>query len=310
MTSPIDSLHRHYTASEIEAANDTDLPALLSSLGYHVRRIGRFYTTLEMDSLRVKGRRIWYRYSESIGGDAVAFLRRFHGMSFPEAVHYLLIFNGYSGDSILPRQRTRPPPQRRRPVFVLPPPHSDNERVCAYLRGRGIAPGIIGSFIKMGLLYEDKDHNCVFVGRDSAGNPVFATRRGTWSSFKCDAAGSDKRIAFRFPHDPALPDVRVFEAPIDLMSWFTLYGQTNAIALCGLHDAPLEAYLDENPHISRIVLCLDADGPGHEAAERLGAKYRGRGYGIDDLIPPSGKDWNEYLRTRELTAGYPAAGEL
>lgn len=93
MTSPADSPHRHYTASEIETANDTDLPALLSSLGYHVKRVGRFHTTLEMDSLRVKDRRIWYRYSESIGGDAVAFLRRFHGMSFPEAVRYLLIFN-------------------------------------------------------------------------------------------------------------------------------------------------------------------------------------------------------------------------
>lgn len=130
MTSSADSPYRHYTASEIEAANDTDLPALLSSLGYHVRRVGRFYTTLEMDSLRVKDRRIWYRYSESIGGDAVAFLRRFHGMSFPEAVHYLLIFNGHSGDSILPRQSTRPPPQRRRPVLSF---HRRTATTSAYV---------------------------------------------------------------------------------------------------------------------------------------------------------------------------------
>lgn len=114
MTNSIDSPHRHYTVSEIDAANDTDLPELLSSLGYHVRRIGGFYTTQEMDSLRVKNRRTWYRYSESIGGDAVTFLRHSHGMSFPEAVRYLLAFNGYSVDSpiSLPRQRTRPPPQR------------------------------------------------------------------------------------------------------------------------------------------------------------------------------------------------------
>ena len=290
---------RHYTASEIEAANDTDLPELLSSLGYHVRRIGRFYTTLEMDSLRVKNCRTWYRYSESTGGDAIAFLRRFHGMSFPEAVGYLLDFNGYPVVSpILPRQRTRPPPQRGRPVFVLPPPNGDNERVYAYLCGRGIAPGIVDSFIETGLLYEDMNHNCVFVGRDSAGTPRFAAKRGTWGSFKCDMTGSDKRIAFRYPCDPTLHDVHVFEAPIDLMSWFSLYGQANAVALCGLHDAPLETYLDDNPHISRIVLCLDDDKPGREAAERLRVKYWGRGYGIDDLIPPSGKDWNEYLQMK------------
>ena len=301
MTSSVDSLHRHYSASEIEAANDTDLPELLSSLGYHVRRVGRFYTTQEMDSLRVRDRRIWYRYSESTGGDAVAFLRRFHGMSFPEAVGYLLDFNGYSGDSpaSLPEKRIRPPPQRERPVFVLPPPNRDNERVCAYLKGRGIAPGVIGSFIEMGLLYEDAEyHNCVFVGRDRSGNPVFAAKRGTWGDFKGDTVGSDKRIAFRYPCDPALHEVHVFEAPIDLMSWFTLYGCCNAVALCGLHDAPLEAYLDDNPTISRIVLCLDDDRWGREAAERLGEKHRALGYGIDDLIPPAGKDWSEYLQIR------------
>ena len=143
----------------------------------------------------------------------------------------------------------------------------------------------------------------MFVGRNGTGTPAFATKCGTGSSpFKCDAAGSNKRIAFRFPCNPALHDVHVFEAPINLMSWFTLYGQANAVALCGLHDAPLETYLDDNPHISRIVLCLDADKPGRDAAERLGAKYRERGYGIDDLIPPSGKDWNEYLQLKDVAA--------
>ena len=68
-------------------------------------------------------------------------------------------------------------------------------------------------------------------------------------------AGSDKRIAFRAPYDPALDWAAVFEAPIDLMSWFTLYGKCNAIALCGLYDGPLETYLDDHPHVRRIVLC-------------------------------------------------------
>ncbi|MDE7261648.1 MAG: topoisomerase, partial [Oscillospiraceae bacterium] len=80
----------HYTASEIEAANDTDLPDLLASLGYQVRRIGSCYTTKEMDSLRIWDRRTWYRYSESIGGDAIAFLQHFEGKTFPEAVDFLL----------------------------------------------------------------------------------------------------------------------------------------------------------------------------------------------------------------------------
>lgn len=295
--------YRHFTASEIDAANDTDLPDLLASLGYQVQRVGSYYTTREMDSLRIKDRRIWFRNSENTGGDAVAFVQHFHGMSFPEAVRYLLAFNGYSVDSPapIPRQRSRPPPQRGRPAFVLPPPNGDNERVRAYLRGRGIAPGVIDDFINMGLLYEDaKHHNCVFVGRDGAGKPVFAAKRGTCDSvpFRGDVAGSDKRIAFRVPCDPALGRVAAFEAPIDLMSWFTLHGRSNAIALCGLYDGPLETYLKDAPHIRRIVLCLDADGWGRKAAERLGEKYRGLGYETEDRLPPSGKDWNEFLQQR------------
>nr|WP_304972507.1 DUF3991 domain-containing protein [uncultured Bilophila sp.] len=210
--------YRHFTASEIDAANDTDLPDLLASLGYQVRRVGSYYTTREMDSLRIKDRRIWFRNSENTGGDAVAFVQHFHGMSFPEAVRYLLAFNGYSVDSPapIPRQRSRPPPQRGRPDFALPPPNGDDERVRAYLLGRGIAPGVIDDFINMGLLYEDaKHHNCVFVGRDGAGKPVFAAKRGTCDSvpFRGDVAGSDKRIAFRVPCNPALDRVAAFEAP-------------------------------------------------------------------------------------------------
>lgn len=294
--------YRHFTASEIDAANDTDLPDLLASLGYQVRRVGSYYTTREMDSLRIKDRRIWFRNSENTGGDAIAFVRRFCGMSFSEAVRYLLAFNGYPTDSAIPRpiRKTRPPP-RERPAFVLPPPNGDNERIRAYLRGRGIAHGVIDDFINTGLLYEDaKYHNCVFVGRDGAGKAVFAAKRGTCDSvpFRGDVAGSDKRIAFRVPCNPALDRVAAFEAPIDLMSWFTLHGQCGAVALCGLYDGPLETYLKDAPHIRRIVLCLDADGWGRKAAERLGEKYRGLGYETEDRLPPSGKDWNEFLQQR------------
>lgn len=290
---PADSPYRHYTASEIAAANDTDLPKLLSSLGYHVKPIGRFHTTVEMDSIRIKNRRTWFRYSESVGGDAVAFLRHFHGMSFPEAVSYLLAFNAYPQLT----QRSRPPPERERPPFVLPPHNSGNERVCAYLRQRCIGSGVIDSFIKAGLLYEDSQyHDCIFVGYDRDKKPVFAARRSTRGSFKGDVAGSDKRIAFPLPCDSGIDRVHVFESPIDLMSWITLYGNTNAVALCGLHDASLETYLDENPHIKRIVLCLDADAHGCDAGAKLGAKYRELGYGTQEQIPLSGKDWNEYLQ--------------
>ena len=288
----------------MEIAKGTDLPDLLSHLGYRVRRLGSYYTTKEMDSIRIKGRRTWKRYSNGTGGDAITFLQEFCGKDFREAVNYLLEYNGHRArDS--PTPRPKQVQQTEKPVFSLPIPNQDQRRVFAYLQKRGIAPQVIRGFIDSGLLYEDGlHHNCVFVGRDSSGKPVFASKRGTYDldgpGFKGDAVGSDKSVAFRLPCDPALDWVAVFEAPIDLMSFCTLHRQvrSNAVALCGLYQGPLDTYLRENPHLKQIVLCLDADGPGREATEKFREEYAQKGYTISTRTPAQGKDWNEYQQQR------------
>lgn len=81
-----------FTDREMEIAKNTDLPDLLTHLGYQVKRIGSYHTTGEMDSLRIKNRRTWFRYSQNVGGDAISFLQHFHNKSFPEAVEYLLAY--------------------------------------------------------------------------------------------------------------------------------------------------------------------------------------------------------------------------
>ena len=122
----------------MEIARGTDLPDLLASLGYTVTRIGRYYSTKEMDSLRIKNRRTWYRYSERVGGDAITFLQHFCGRSFPEAVEDLLAFHGRARDAPAERSRqTEQAPEPPKP-FALPPRHTDARRVYAYLKKRGI----------------------------------------------------------------------------------------------------------------------------------------------------------------------------
>ena len=172
-----------FTEAEMATVRNTDLPDLLISLGYQVKRIGRYYTTQEMDSIRIKDRRTWFRYSEGIGGDAITFLQRFYNKSFPEAVEYLLTWHGRARDSppaSTPRQTKE---KEEKFPFTLPPANVDHRRVFAYLRKRGIAPQVIRGFVEAGLLYEDaQHHNCVFVGRDQSGAPVFANQRGTYTA--------------------------------------------------------------------------------------------------------------------------------
>ncbi len=59
-------------------------------------------------------------------------------------------------------------------------------------------------------------------------------------------------------------------------------------------------------HIWQIIrrsneskLCLDADGPGREAARQFQDKYTAMGYAVTVEEPRSGKDWNEYLQKRK-----------
>ena len=294
-------IRNRFTDTEMQIARETDLPDLLSHLGYQVKRVGRFHTTTEMDSLRIKDRRTWFRYSQNTGGDAITFLQQFCGKSFPEAVEYLLTFHGKARDAPIPQPKPISPKQE----FSLPLRNADDRRVFAYLRKRGIAAQVIRQFMNSGLLYEDAvHHNCVFVGKNSAGQAKYAGLRGTYDregkGFRGDVTGSDKHIGFALPYDRSSDQVLVFEAPIDLMSYLTLHRNTpNALALCGLYDGALQAYLADHPQIKRIELCLDADGPGREAARQLQDKYAAMGYAVTVEEPRSGKDWNEYLQKRK-----------
>ncbi len=300
----------------MEVARSTDLPDLLSSLGYTVKKVGSCYTTKEMDSLRIWERRRWYRFSSGQHGDAITFLQEFCGKSFPEAVNYLLAYHGRTRDSPewsrapLSPKATQP---RERAAFILPPAHIDQRRVFAYLTKRGIAPQVIQRFIDARLLYEDAQyHNCVFVGRDGSGQPRFANKRGTYdlngAGFKGDVAGSDKRIGFRLPCNPEVDGIVVFEAPIDLMSFCTLCPEvvSNAVALCGLYSGPLDAYLQENPHLKQITLLLDGDEAGITAAKEIREKYENDGYAVEIRVPKYGKDWNEQLLYKTTGRGKEA----
>ena len=192
-------IRNRFTDTEMQIARETDLPELLSHLGYQVKRVGRFHTTAEMDSLRIKDRRTWFRYPQGIGGDAITFLQQFCDKTFPEAVEYLLTFQGKARDAPV---KTKPVTKQDEPPkeFALPPRNADDRRVFAYLRKRGIAAQVIRQFMNSGSLYEDAvHHNCVFVGRDHTGQARYAGLRGTYDrdgkGFRGDVSGSDKTSA-------------------------------------------------------------------------------------------------------------------
>ena len=76
---------RSFTAEELALAKSVDLTAVAASLGYTVKKIGRYHTLKEMDSIRIYNRTNWFRWSRehergNNGGSQIDFLRVFAGM--------------------------------------------------------------------------------------------------------------------------------------------------------------------------------------------------------------------------------------
>ena len=84
-----------FTSEEIQIAKAVDLVDLAEQVGIPLKRKGRFYQAVGMDSVMIFNRSSWCRFSLGVGGSTIDFLEYFKSMDFVEAVKYLLEFSGY-----------------------------------------------------------------------------------------------------------------------------------------------------------------------------------------------------------------------
>ena len=295
----------NFSDDDLYRANTADLVSFLQSHGEQVKKIGSTYKYIYTDgsgthdSVTIHGGK-WYDHKNQRGGYAVKFLQEFLGFSFQDSAIELL--GGYcSAQTVrsVPREPSKPVVKR----FELPEANSDMRRVFAYLtKQRFISPDIISQFAHEHKIYEDnKYHNVVFVGTDENGDPKQASVRSTLSfgkTFRITVANSDTKYSFsHFGNDEKL---FVFEAPIDMLSFITLYQkdwqQHSYIAMNGVYESAVLKALEDHSELRQICLCTDNDEGGIEAAERLRDILSEKGYTEIFRLAPQQKDWNESLK--------------
>ena len=253
----------------------------------------------------------WYDHKNQHGGYAVKFLQEFLGFSFQDAVIELL--GGHcSAQAVHPAPREAPKPVKK--PFELPEPNRDMRRVFAYLtKQRFIAPNIISHFAHEHKIYEEsRYHNVVFVGTDENGTPKQASVRSAVSfgkTFRMTIESSDTKYSFsHFGNDEKL---YVFEAPIDMLSFITLYQQDwqqhSYIAMNGVYESAVLQALEEHSDLREIYLCTDNDEGGIEVADRLRDILAEHGYTGIYRLAPLQKDWNEQLKQYYGVEYLPAA---
>lgn len=301
----------YFTDDQKQRANAVDLEDFLTRQGEKLLRSGREKRLASDHSITVRGNE-WYDHAAEKGGCAIDFVQMFYGRSFPDAVTMLL--NGEQGQAYRPSEQKKPEPPR---PFVLPEANHDMRRVYAYLtKTRCLDREVVSVFARAKMLYEDaKYHNAVFVGFDKEGVARHAHKRGTYTQgepFKGNVDGCDPRYSFHYTGQS--DTVYVFEAPIDMLSFLSLYRQDwqrhSYVSLCGVADYALLQLLEENPQVKKVGLCLDNDKAGLKARERLTGILGEKGYGEVFSLLPRLKDWNEDLQTQKTTLTQtPAVGQ-
>ena len=227
-------------------------------------------------------------------------MQYFYNMDFPTVVQELL------GQRVTPLSHAPPKAavhDEKPKFFKLPVANENMHRVFAYLiKQRFINPEIIGYFAKNHTLYEDKEHhNAVFVGVDEKGVPRQAHKRSTSTfgkSFRQTVEGSDTK--YSFAHFGNSGKLFVFEAPIDMLSYLTLYPENwqkhSYIAMNGVYENAVLTALKGHSKLSEIVICTDNDIGGIDAADRLRDVLCENNYKNILRIASNNKDFNEDLK--------------
>ncbi len=301
----------NFSEDDLYRANTADLVSYLERHGERVQKVGSTHKYIYTDaggthdSVTISGGK-WFDHKNQRGGYAVKFLQEFLGFSFQDSVIELL--GGHCNSEIV-----KPAQKPFAKLFELPEPNSDMRRVFAYLtKHRFIDPLIISHFAHERKIYEDrKYHNVVFVGMDENGVPKQASVRSTLSfgkTFRITVANSDTKYSFsHFGNDEKL---FVFEAPIDMLSFITLYQKDwenhSYIAVNGVYESAVLKALENHIDLRSIYLCTDNDEGGIDAAERLRDILREKNYENIFRISPQNKDWNEDLKAHNCANFLPA----
>ena len=303
-----------FTDEQKQLANSVDLAEYLRVRGEKLERAGIEHKLIycdssgKHDSITIRGSK-WFDHKNQVGGGAIKFMQEFYDMDFQTAVQELL------GRTVTPLSHSPPKAiaKEEKKEFKLPEANANMHRVYAYLiKQRFIAPDIISYFAKQHTLYEDKEHhNAVFVGVDENGVPRQASKRSTNSygnSFRITCQGSDTR--YSFAHFGESKRLYVFEAPIDMMSFLTLYPKGwqkhSCIAMNGVYENAVLTALKNHSNLREIVLCVDNDEGGIEAVDRLRDILHENGYPNVKRLAPEFKDWNECLKSQNGVEPLPA----
>lgn len=231
------------------------------------------------DSCKIYPNNTFFRYSQGVGGSIVDFIKHFQEVDTKEAI--AILREHYK--ETYPDERFNSGEKATNKNVVkgfdkdleVPEKGSTNKNVYAYLtKTRGISADIVNDYLNRGLLYQDVNNNCVFVGRLDR-TIHYAMVRGTGKGkFRQDVSGSVKEVGIYVNNNS--DTLIVNEAAIDQMSYQTLVQDPkvyNYLACNGASNVvnAIRFHMNkrtEATNLNRVIIALDNDAAGVENAEK------------------------------------------
>ncbi|OMF45397.1 DUF3991 and TOPRIM domain-containing protein [Paenibacillus amylolyticus] len=267
-----------------------------------IRDGGENYKLKDRSSVIIKGN--YYKDFSDVDskGNSVDFCCEVLGMEFVEAVNKLVKFG--NGKVVHPASQrlacgTGRDSSSIGGKFEMPQKSNITTQMHHYLkRKRLLNPRLVDELRRKHLIYQDLQRNCVFVCYNLHKSPMGAIIRGTnvKSSFKGRAKNSD--VNYGWVVEPALLShiVIITENPIDSISIMDLFPTSKKhyhLSLGGVHIGAVLKFLQQYPHVEKLVLALDKDEAGNRACVQIEHDFKDKE--IERFQSKFGKDWNEEL---------------
>lgn len=271
-------------------------------LTYVKHGYGGNYKVKDFGGLVIKDN-FFYQHSTGEKGSVIDFVMLTQGCHFKEALSILQELFGKDHVASPPIQELSNPTENKREAIFEEPSWIQEPQIIEYLLTRKIDRQLIDEEIRQrriqGVLV--KGHlNVAFLCYDLE-NPVLVRGtivRGIKEPFKGLLKGSNGAFGYWVPPNTQnVHTLYVFEAPIDLLSYLTLYGHDHTIgyvAMGGVKPHVItQLVATYNP--STIVCCTDNDEAGHHFFKQLQEQFSTKR--LRRRVPLY-KDWNEDLTTK------------
>ncbi|QNP18282.1 DUF3991 and TOPRIM domain-containing protein (plasmid) [Bacillus pumilus] len=317
---------------EVEKASGVGIVEYLNLIGEPIIADNqKYYRHQDHDSLVINVQKNYFSWNSQglNGNNAISYLTKVKGFSFPDAVRKI---NADIEGKDISVFKAEPPSYPLEFEYKVDEVQTTKNITNYLVNERCIAPDIVEMLIESDFIKEDKYKNVVFKWKDSDGELIGANLQGTYeiplekrikpnrAYFKQELPTTEEATYKGFSITIGYPEnLYLFEAPIDALSYLTLNREkmqnSRLICMGGVKFEVFKSNLktaiqDCQKHdrqIKSIHSCVDNDDGGRKFEEQLKSfDYVVNGNKIplisDMPALPKGKekwDWNDEVKATE-----------